>query len=125
MGTAADVGVLALLVEHGVRIPIAAFCGATMGGVVNFVINKYIAFRDPTPITGAQLSRFALVALATSLIMAALMELVAVRIGVPYLIAKLICAALVFAVWTYPAQRRLVFRRRPARGHAHSHAHAL
>jgi hypothetical protein len=39
------------------------------------------------------------------------MQLVAVRLGVPYLLAKLICAAIVFAVWTYPAQRRLVFRR--------------
>jgi hypothetical protein len=35
----------------------------------------------------------------------------AVTLGVPYLLAKLICAAIVFAVWTYPAQRRLVFRR--------------
>jgi hypothetical protein len=36
---------------------------------------------------------------------------VAVVLGVPYLLAKLICAICVFAVWTYPAQRRLVFRR--------------
>jgi hypothetical protein len=44
--------------------------------------------------------------------MALAMQLVAVKLGVPYLLAKLICAATVFAVWTYPAQRRLVFRRR-------------
>ena len=30
---------------------------------------------------------------------------------VPVVAAKLACAAVVFAVWTYPAQRRLVFAR--------------
>jgi hypothetical protein len=43
--------------------------------------------------------------------MALAMQLVSVELGVPYLFAKLLCAAAVFAVWTYPAQRRLVFRR--------------
>jgi hypothetical protein len=43
--------------------------------------------------------------------MALAMHLVAVTLGVPYLVAKLICAAVVFAAWTYPAQRRIVFRR--------------
>ena len=114
IGTATDVGLLALLVEHGTRIPVAAFCGAAAGATVNFVINKYFAFRDRTPVTGAQLGRFALVAVATAILMAILMEAVAVRMGVPYLLAKLICAALVFAVWTYPAQRKLVFQRRVA-----------
>jgi putative flippase GtrA len=118
IGTAADVGMLALLVEHGVRIPVAAFFGAAMGAVVNFVINKYLAFRDRTPITGSQLGRFGLVAVATAVLMAILMELVAVKLGVPYLIAKLICAVAVFAVWTYPAQRRLVFQQ--PRRHAHA-----
>jgi hypothetical protein len=32
----------------------------------------------------------------------------------PYLVAKALCAAAVFAVWSYPAQRRLVFVARPA-----------
>jgi putative flippase GtrA len=55
--------------------------------------------------------RFGLVAVVTAIWMALAMQLVAVELGVPYLLAKLICAAVVFAVWTYPAQRRLVFRR--------------
>lgn len=118
IGTAADVGVLAVLVEHGARIPVAAFLGAATGAVVNFVINKYVAFRDRSPITGSQLTRFALVAAATAVLMAILMELVAVKLGVPYLLAKLICAVAVFAAWTYPAQRRLVFQR--PRRHAHA-----
>ena len=31
--------------------------------------------------------------------------------NVPVLPAKLVCAAIVFVAWTYPAQRRLVFVR--------------
>jgi putative flippase GtrA len=111
VGSALDVAVLVALVEHGARVPVAAFCGAAAGAVVNFALNKYIAFRDRSRITGQQLARFGLVAVATAMLMALAMQLVAVELGVPYLLAKLICAAAVFAVWTYPAQRRLVFRR--------------
>lgn len=116
VATAVDVSVLVLMVQHGFAIALAAFCGASAGAVMNFALNKYVAFRDHTPITARQVVRFGLVAVATAALMAAAMHLVAVVIGVPYLLAKLICAVVVFAVWTYPAQRRLVFRR---------HAHAL
>ena len=111
MGSVLDVGVLVLLVEHHTPVALAAFCGAAAGAVMNFALNKYLAFRDRSPINGRQLARFGLVAVATAALMAIAMQLVAVELGVPYLIAKLLCAAAVFAVWTYPAQRRLVFRR--------------
>ena len=111
VGTAVDVSVLVLMVQHGVSIAASAFCGAAAGAVMNFVLNKYIAFRDRTPVTGHQLARFGLVAVATAALMALAMHVVAVDLGVPYLLAKLICAVAVFAAWTYPAQRRLVFRR--------------
>jgi hypothetical protein len=39
------------------------------------------------------------------------MKLVAVHLGVPVVIAKLACAAVLFAIWSYPAQQRLVFAR--------------
>ena len=106
-----DVGVLVLLVEHHTPVAAAAFCGAAAGAAMNFVLNKYLAFRDRSPITGRQLARFGRVAVATAALMAIAMQIVAVELGVPYLFAKLLCAAAVFAVWTYPAQRRLVFRR--------------
>ena len=111
MGSLLDVGVLVLLVEHHTPVALAAFCGAAAGAVMNFALNKYLAFRDRSPINGRQLARFGLVAVATAVLMAIAMQLVAVELGVPYLLAKLLCAAAVFAVWTYPAQRRLVFRR--------------
>lgn len=111
VGSMLDVAVLVLMVECGAPIAGAAFCGAAAGAVTNFALNKYFAFRDRSPIHGWQLARFGLVAVATAVLMASAMQLVAVELGVPYLIAKLVCAAVVFAVWTYPAQRRLVFRR--------------
>jgi putative flippase GtrA len=125
--TAVDVGLLVLLVRHGLPIPAAAFTSACAGAVTSFTMNKYVAFGDRSRITARQLLRFAFVSLATALIMAGAMELVAVQMRVPYVLAKIICAATVFVVWTYPAQRRLVFRRpslAPSVSHsspAHSH----
>lgn len=111
--TVVDVLVLVLLVEHDTAVALAAFIAAACGGAVGFTMNKYIAFRDRSPISLPQCARFGLVAVATALLMAAAMHVIAVELGAPYLAAKLICSALVFVAWTYPAQRHLVFRRRP------------
>lgn len=108
--TIVDVAVLVLLVEViGLSIPVSAFLASTSGAVMNFVLNKYIAFRDRSPISVQQVARFGAVAMATALLMALAMKLVAVELGVPYVAAKLLCAVTVFIVWTYPAQRKLVF----------------
>ena len=108
--TTADIAALVLLVEVlALSVPLAAFLASAVGAVVNFTLNKYIAFRDRSPITLQQLARFGCVALATALLMALAMKLLAVELGLPYLIAKLISAAAVFVIWTYPAQRKIVF----------------
>jgi putative flippase GtrA len=111
--TVVDVTLLVLMVEHGTPVALAAFIAASCGAAVGFTMNKYIAFRDRSPISFMQCGRFALVAVATALLMAGAMQLFAVQLGLPYLAAKVVCSALVFLAWTYPAQRRLVFRRRP------------
>ena len=111
--TVVDVAMLVLLVEHGTAVALAAFVAASCGAAVGFAMNKYIAFRDRSPISLSQCARFGLVAVATALLMAVAMHVIAVVLGAPYLFAKLICSALVFVAWTYPAQRHLVFRRRP------------
>ena len=111
--TVVDVSLLVLMVEHGTAVALAAFISAACGAAVGFAMNKYVAFRDRSPISARQLGRFACVAVATALLMAGAMQLIAVRLGAPYLAAKVVCSALVFLAWTYPAQRRLVFRPRP------------
>jgi len=109
--TAVDMTMLVLGVHHGMPVAPAAFIGAAAGAATGFALNKYVAFRDRTPVTLPQLGRFGFVAVATALLMALAMNIVSVDFGVPYIIAKLACAVAVFAVWTYPAQRRLVFVR--------------
>jgi putative flippase GtrA len=107
--TLLDVLVLATLVRHGVPVAVAAFTGALAGAVACFLFNKHVAFSDRSPTTVVQVARFTLIAVATALMMAAAMHVVAVWIGVPVLAAKLVCAAVVFVAWSYPAQKRFVF----------------
>ncbi|HEX5064172.1 MAG TPA: GtrA family protein [Kofleriaceae bacterium] len=110
--TVVDMSSLLLMVKHGAPVALAAFIAAACGAAVGFTMNKYIAFRDRSPINVKQLGRFAGVAVATALLMAAAMQVFAVHFGISVVVAKLICSALVFIAWTYPAQRRLVFRPR-------------
>jgi putative flippase GtrA len=111
VGSVFDVVTLLLLVKlTPASIPLSAFLAAGVGAVVCFVMNKFIAFRDGTPVTVEQVVRFGLVAVATGLLTAGAMKIVAVDLHVPVVIAKAICAALVFVAWTFPAQRRFVFK---------------
>jgi putative flippase GtrA len=111
--TAVDVTLLVQLVKHGTAVALAAFIAAASGAAVGFTMNKYIAFRDRSPISVEQCARFGGVAVVTALLMAGAMQLFAVHLGFPVLVAKLVCSATVFLAWAYPAQRYLVFRRRP------------
>jgi putative flippase GtrA len=114
LATLVDVGTLVLQTRHGTPVPVAAFISAAIGACVGFTFNKYVAFRDRSAVSASQLGRFGIVAVVTALIMALAMEIVAVKLRVPTVLAKLICSALVFVGWTYPAQRRVFSRLRPA-----------
>jgi putative flippase GtrA len=110
VATGVDVAALVLLVElFRSHVTIAAFLAATLGGVTNFLINKYWAFDDDAPLEIRQIAIYALVSLVTAAFTAAAIHILAVLIGIPYLFAKAVAAALVFLLWTYPAQSRLVF----------------
>lgn len=110
-GTVLDVVMLVLLVELGTYKPFAAFLASVMGAAVCFWMNKRIAFDDRTPVTAEQVIRFGFVAVVNAVLMAVAMKIMAVDLGFHYVGAKLIGAAAIFVAWTYPAQRRLVFRR--------------
>jgi putative flippase GtrA len=109
VGTGVDLGVLVSLVAHHLPIPLATFIAALCGAATNFTLNKYVAFRDRSPVSLGQLARFDLVAVVAALLMAAAMKVATATLGAPVVAAKLACTTLVFAIWTYPAQRRLVF----------------
>src|SRR5258708_2589485 len=110
LATLVDMGALIALVEAGTPISIAAFVAAMVGGAFCFAWNKYLAFRDRSALAVGQVARYVTVAIATALLMAVGMQLVAVMLGMQYVLAKLVCSLLVFGAWTYPAQRLLVFR---------------
>jgi putative flippase GtrA len=111
LGTGLDLGVLVWLVAHHAPIPLATFVATLAGAAANFTLNKYVTFDDRAPLTLGQVLRFDVVALVAALLMAAAMKLATATLGLPVVAAKLACAAVVFAIWTYPAQRRLVFLR--------------
>ncbi|MCW5807111.1 MAG: GtrA family protein, partial [Deltaproteobacteria bacterium] len=109
VGTGLDVVTLVGLVKVGVGVAWAAFVAAVVGAVVCFAWNKLVAFRDGRPVTVGQVGRFGGVAVAAAGLMACAMRIIVVDLRVPVLVAKVMCAALIFVVWTYPAQRRFVF----------------
>ena len=112
--TAVNVGTLIFLVEVvGCPVTLAAFLSACMGGVTNFLVNKFWAFADGAPIDVRQVTLYALVSLVTAAFVAACVHVLAVMMGMPYLWAKAIAAVLVFLVWSYPAQAKLVFPTAP------------
>jgi putative flippase GtrA len=113
-GTGVDLAVLVVLVGQRVPIALATFIAALAGAATNFTLNKYVAFRDRSPITFGQVARFDFVAVVAALLMAAAMKITTANLGLSVVAAKLACAAVVFAIWTYPAQRRLVFARAAA-----------
>ena len=115
MSTLVDITLVVLLVHGvGLPVPLAAFTAALCGGAVCFLANKYIAFKDRTPIRPAQVARFGVVAVGSALLSATAMQLVSVELGVPVVPARLAVAVFVFLAWAYPAQRRLVWRTAPA-----------
>lgn len=107
--TALDVGVLTALVEAGCAVGPAALCGASAGAVFAFVFNRRFVFEDRTSLRWQQAVCFAAVALVGAVAMAIAMHLTVDVLGVPYLIAKAVCAVALFAMWSLPAQRRFVF----------------
>ena len=105
-----DMAVLIALVETGTPVGIAAFIAAVCGGILHFAWGKYLTFRDRTPLAIGQMARFTAVALATALLLAVTVHLSAVELHIPYVLAKVLCSVVVFAGWTYPAQRYFVFK---------------
>jgi putative flippase GtrA len=70
VGTVLDLGLLVLLVGHHVAIPAATFVATLAGAATNFVMNKYVAFRDRAPVDLGQVARFGFVAAVAALLTA-------------------------------------------------------
>lgn len=108
-----DLAVLLTLVElMAVPVVPAAFTSALSGAVASYLVNKFWAFKDPSPVRLLQVAFFVCVALGSAFAVASCVHVLSVRLGLPYLVAKAIGAACVFLCWSYPVQSRIVFPRR-------------
>jgi putative flippase GtrA len=109
VSTALDVAVLTALVESGCAVGPAAWIGTLAGAALAFGWNRRYVFGDRSALRWQQVACFALVALVGAVALALSMHVAVTLCGLPYLVAKAVCAVLVFAVWNLPAQRRFVF----------------
>ncbi len=109
-GAALDIAVLVALVHWGGMDPvIATAIGVVAGGSVNFVLNKYFAFRDRDPKIGWQAVRYALATGLAFAIYEAVYYTLTKRLGVEYVVAKLVSDILVFNVGGLLLNRYVVF----------------
>ena len=112
LATLVDLFMLLTMVElFGVPVVTAVFIAACSGAISSFVVNKYWAFGDKAPISLVQVLTFIGVALGSAFGVSAVVQVLSVGLGVPYLLAKGVGALLLFAFWTYPVQSRVVFPR--------------
>jgi putative flippase GtrA len=84
--------------------------GASTGALTNFTIGRHFTFQATHDRAHGQLLRYALVS-GVSLGLNALGEhLLAMQLGLQYVIARVIIGTLVSFAWNYPMHRYFVFR---------------
>ena len=116
-----QVGALATLVDIAVLLtcvrvlrlptPVGAAVGVAIGATLAFFLNRSFAFRaQGTPVTG-QAVRFMISTLIAMSIHAPLVGVLADRLDVPVVVAKLFADVLVFSIGQLLALRFLVFRK--------------
>ncbi|MCP4445417.1 MAG: GtrA family protein [Myxococcales bacterium] len=113
VATISDLGCLVLLVEiSGLHVTASAFVAAVFGAVTRFSLSKTYAFRDSSALHASQVLRYLGMVSGSIVFVALSMHVLALVIGLPYLVAKAAGALLVFAGWSYPIESRYVFTRR-------------
>jgi putative flippase GtrA len=112
LATGIDFGTMSALVSlFGLPAPLATAIGAALGGVSNFLLGRHWIFSADDGHAGDQAWRYVLVS-ATSLGLNAGGEYVLHdRLGIQYLLARVIVASIVSVGWNYPVQRSFVYRR--------------
>jgi putative flippase GtrA len=113
VATAVDFGAMIFLVELKLLHPTyAVVASATLGAITNFLLGRGWTFKATSDHAGGQMFRYALVS-AASLGLNALGEnILAERLHVQYVGARLIVAVAVSLFWNFPMQRSFVFGRR-------------
>lgn len=112
VATVVDIGVLLVCVRVlKLPTPVGAAAGVAIGSTLAFFLNRRFAFRaEGTPVAG-QAVRFIISTLIAMSIHAPLVGILADRLGVPVVVAKLIADVLVFSIGQLLALRFVVFRK--------------
>ena len=105
----------ALLFALPAHYGFTAGAGAVAGALVNFLINRHYTFTHRGQSVLSQAVRYALVSVATFLVLRLLLEGTVQGLGWSPRIAWLPAKLLAFALVSYPAQRFWVFARKPPR----------
>ena len=127
IGTVFDLAVVITLVQVARFNPAAAApCGVAVGATANFFVNKVFSFKDSHGHTGTQLARFLGGTALAAGVHAGLVYLLTNKLGVFYVVSKLIADVLVFTVGNLFLLRFVVFpkNRRPAEPAAAASQHA-
>jgi putative flippase GtrA len=89
--------------------PVAAAMGALAGGITNFMLNRFWAFRSKEKGLAKQAAQYAAGSLTTLLVLEAVLFVLVEKIGIDARTAWLPAKAIAWAFFSYPYQRLVVF----------------
>lgn len=110
IATGADFGLVTGLVEGFDFKPVyATFIGCALGGLINFLINKFVAFRGNVGPALTQGWRYAMVSFTSAMLNSGGVGLLLMVPTLDYRIAWLVARVAIYSAWNYPLQRNYVF----------------
>jgi putative flippase GtrA len=113
VATGIDFSTMSMLVSGlGFFAPLATAIGAAVGGLSNFVLGRYWIFSAKDGHAGEQAWRYVLVSAVSLGLNAGGEYILHDRLGIQYLLARVIIASAVSVGWNFPIQRAFVYRRR-------------
>jgi putative flippase GtrA len=113
--TIVDFLTMVFVVELAGATPVlGTACGATLGGVTNFLLGRRWIFAAVAGPVLPQALRYAFVSAASAAWNTLGEYLLHNRVGAEYVAARAIVAILVSLLWNFPMQRHFVFRTPPA-----------
>jgi len=108
--TLIDIGLLYFFTEYfGIWYIYSATISYTCGIIVNFLLNKYLNFRDTSRNFLRQFSSFTLVSMSSLALTLGVLYLAVEIFSINYLLGKIIAVIIAFS-WNYFGQSRITFR---------------
>jgi putative flippase GtrA len=124
LATAIDFATMSALVSGlGMFAPLATAIGAAVGGLSNFLLGRHWIFAAKDGHAGDQALRYVLVSGVSLGLNSGGEYILHDRLGIQYLLARVLIASAVSVFWNFPIQRAFVYRRRlPHRSSANAPA---